>query len=241
MEDLSNKSFEELAVIVQETSDKDVLRRIATMLDITFSGNTGVERLKSNIIEALNLEPETDVDPNDPIVQAAANVRKADPGQNVQTKTRSVTELPRNEQAMLDPFDPKWKEVERRAIVRARAMRLHRVRITNMDPNDAALPGAIITVYNKYTGKVAKYIPFGDETENGYHVPEIILNELKSRTFTMRKEVKPRGQAGSFGVKTYKTVMMKKFAIEELPPLTDAELDYLANDQKARGAIDASE
>lgn len=240
MDDLSDKSFEELGIIAQQTSDKDVLRRIATMLDVSFSGNTGVERLKSNIIEALNLEPETEVDPEDPVVQAATGLKK-DPGKNVQAKTKSVLELPKNQQAMLDPFDPKWTEVERRAIVRSRAMRLHRVRITNMDPNDAALPGAIITVYNKYTGKVSKFIPFGDETENGYHVPEIILNELKNRTFTMRKEVKPRGQAGSFGVKTYKTVLMKKFAIEELPPLTDDELKYLANDQKARGAIDAGD
>jgi hypothetical protein len=237
MEDLSNKSMEELGHIVKQTEDKDLLRRIATMLDVSFSGNTGVDRLKSNIVEALNLEPENDTDENDPIVKAGKQL-KADPGQNVEVKPQSVMEMSKTLQAQLDPFDPKWSEVERRAIVRARAMRLHRVKISNLDPNDAAVPGAIITVFNKYTGKVSKYIPFGDETEHGYHVPEIILNELKNRTFVMRKETRERGQASAFGVKKYRNVIMKKFNIEELDALTESEIQYLANDQKARGAID---
>jgi hypothetical protein len=122
-----------------------------------------------------------------------------------------------------------------RQVVRAKALRLHRVKITNLDPSDSQLNGAIITAVNKFTGKVAKYIPFGDEeAPNGYHVPEILLNQLKNTKFPMRREIK----GGAFGVKRYKTTMINKFNIETLPPLTEKEIEELANHQRASHAID---
>lgn len=240
MDSIENKTPEELLEIVENTDDKEVLRYIANELEISFSGNTGVGTLKEKIIPVLQakteVEPETDED--DPIMQALA----AKPVAPEKPKEKmTVLELPRTAQAELDPNTPGLTEVEKRAIVRAKAMRLHRVRIHNLDPNDSALPGAIKTVYNKYTGKVAKYIPFGEENEVGYHVPEILLNALREEKYTMRKEVKQRGQVSSFGVKQYKTVLMPKFNVEILPPLTPAEIAGLAQDQKARGAIDQHE
>lgn len=236
MQDISQKSPEEIAALIKDTEDKDTLRSIADQLDVSYSGNTGVDRLRQNIMHVLDLEPETEFDENDPVMKAMLDQSKKETKQ--ETKPKSVLELSKSVQAQLNPNDKKYSEVERRAIVRAKALRLHRVKITNLDPNDSALMGQIITVYNKYTGKVSKYIPFGDENEMGYHVPEILLNELRGRTFVQRKEVRHRGQANAFGVKQYKTVQMKKFNIEVLDPLTPQELQSLGQDQKARGAID---
>lgn len=238
MDNLSNKTNDELKTMVDETDDKEVLRAIATHLNISFSGNTGVNTLKTNILsDLMEKEDEDDMDPNDPIVQALK--RKQETKNVTPTKAPSVLDLSKAALAKLDPTLEKWTEVERRAIVQAKALKLHRVRISNLDPNDSAVPGAIITVYNKYVGKVSKFIPFDGTSENGYHVPQIILDELKSRTFNMRKE-QPNRNGQSFGVKNYKTSIMKKFSIEYLPELTDHEIKTLADDQKARGAIDRS-
>jgi len=124
-------------------------------------------------------------------------------------------------------------------VIRTQALRMRRVRIANVDPADAAVPSTLVTCYTKYTGKVSKVIPHDSENyDHGYHVPQIILDELATRTYNMRKEIKKRGS--SFGVKEYKTVVAKKFHIEILPDLTQKELDALAVSQEGRGAIDRS-
>lgn len=242
--DLMNKSNAELAELTRSTEDKEVLRAVAEQVGVSFSGNTGVQKLKENILAEIVLDEndEEDEESVDPVLMAALASKQAEPKENSgvkEKKKKDILSLPRTALAKLDPRAKGLKEVEKRAIVRAKAMRLHRVRISNMDPNDSAVPGAIKTVYNKYTGKVSKYIPFGEENDTGYHVPEILLDALKMETYNLRKEIKQKGS--SFGVKQYKTVQMRKFAIEYLPDLTDQELLSLGQDQKARGALDATE
>lgn len=245
MNSLENKSPEELLALVDETEDKEVLRFIANEMEVSFSGNTGVGTLKEKLIPVLTAKIEEqadseDEDEDDPVLQALKakeeTVVKATAAEVAPKPKRGILDLPRTRLAEMNPRAEGLKEVERRAIVRAKALRLHRVRVSNLDPADSAVPGAIISVYNKYTGKVSKFIPFGEENEYGYHIPEILLNELKSRTYNLRKEVKKRGN--TFGVKEYRTVQMKKFSIEELPMLTKQELRDLGDDQKARGALD---
>lgn len=239
MDDISNKTPAELLELVESTEDKEVLRYIANEMEVSFSGNTGVGTLKEKLIPVLEAKanPEPEVDKEDPIMQALANKPVEAPKPEA---PKSILDLPRTAQAMLDPSTPGLSDVEKRAIVRAKAMRLHRVRVHNLDPNDSSVPGAIKTVYNKFTGKVSKYIPFGEENEHGYHIPEILMNSLREEKYTMRKEVKQRGQVSSFGVKQYKTVLMPKFNIEILPDLSPEEISGLAQDQKARGAIDTA-
>ncbi|AWY09416.1 hypothetical protein vBRpoPV13_59 [Ruegeria phage vB_RpoP-V13] len=244
MDSLENKTPEELLALVDETEDKEVLRFIANELEVSFSGNTGVGTLKEKLIPVLTAKIEeqadSEEDEDDPVVQALKAKQeeavKATAAEAAPKPKRGILDLPRTRLAEMNPRAEGLKEVERRAIVRAKALRLHRVRVSNLDPADSAVPGAIISVYNKYTGKVSKFIPFGEENEYGYHIPEILLNELKSRTYNLRKEVKKRGN--TFGVKEYRTVQMKKFSIEELPMLTKQELRDLGDDQKARGALD---
>ena len=243
MDHFANKTNEELLALVDETDDKEVLRSIATKLEINFSGNTGVGTLKEKIIPVLteliesqvDSDEDEDEDNEDPVL--AAITGKAKEPKPIQEKPKKgILEKSRAVLAEMNPRNPDLTEVERRAIVRAKALRLHRVRISNLDPADSAVPGAIITVYNKYTGKVSKFVPFGEENTHGYHLPEILVDELRSRTYNLRKEIKSNGS--SFGVKEYRTVQMRKFSIEELPMLTKQELRDLGNDQKARGALD---
>ena len=120
-----------------------------------------------------------------------------------------------------------------RQVVRAKALALVRIRIVNLDPADSQLTGSIQTVVGKYIGKVSKYIPYGDESEEGYHIQQCLLDRLREMKFVLRKEKK----GGQFGVKQYKTTLISKFSIEVLPPLSDSERSALASRQAASGAI----
>lgn len=244
LKDLDNK---QLAELTTKLDDKEALREIATYVGVTFSGNTGVNTLKEKILSEIileeeseeNDEPEDQTVPNDPVAKALAAQNKAleeekeaDVHVAQAKKVYSVAEMMEMDAAQVK--DSKL----RREVVRTQAMRLRRVQIHNLDPADSAVPGAIITVYSKYTGKVSKFIPFGEENENGWHIPQILYDELKTRTYNMRKEIKNRNN--SVGIKEYKTIKTPKFNIIDLPDLTAQELKNLANSQQGRGAIDRS-
>ena len=111
----------------------------------------------------------------------------------------------------------------------AREMALVRVRIQNLDPKKANLPGEILTVANEYLGTVRKFIPYGEATDDGYHVPVCLLNQLKERTFVQIKTVKNKNGRGT----VTQTADVREFAIEVLPPLTPDELAKLASAQAA--------
>lgn len=248
--DLKTLTNEELLSLVSKTTDKDALREIATFLDVSFSGNTGMETLTNKLVarlkeiiaeEAEDLDelPEEELDANDPVAAALlAQIASKDKEEDVhvaEVKVRYTIE------EMLEMDASKVKDdILRRQVIKAQALRLSRVRIRNLDPDDAMVPSTLVTCYSKYTGKVSKVIPHDDEFYvNGYQVPQIILDDLETRTFNMRKEIKSNGR--SFGVKQYKTIPTKKFSIEYLPQLTEAQLKALAASQEARGAIDHSE
>jgi hypothetical protein len=229
MVDLNNKSNDELIELTRNTEDKNLLRVLAEKVEVTFSGNTGVSKLKENILSKL----EEDEEEFDPVIMKALVEKQKDKS----PKKKDIMSLPKTALAKLNPREKGLTEAEIRAIVKAKALQLHRVRITNMDPADSALPAVLITVTNKYAGKVSKLIPFGEENNAGYHVPQIILKILESKTYNLRKEIKTKGS--SFGVKQYKAVQMKKYNIEYLPDLTKEELESLGKDQKARNALDS--
>lgn len=113
-------------------------------------------------------------------------------------------------------------------------MKVIRLRITNMDPKKASIPGEIITVANEYLGTVRKYIPFGEVTENGYHVPYCIYKELKARKFLNIRTIKNRNKPGETLVEQ---TWVSEYALEVLPQLTADELAQLATTQAASGSI----
>lgn len=109
-------------------------------------------------------------------------------------------------------------------------LKLVRVRITCMNPTKKDWEGEIITVSNSLVGTVKKYIPFG--AEDGWHVPQIMLNVLKEREFQHFYTAKDER-----GNKVPKGKNMKEFAIEVLPPLTKGELEELARKQAMAGGV----
>ena len=81
-----------------------------------------------------------------------------------------------------------------REYLKSEALKLVRVRISCMNPQLAKLGSVIITTGNEYIGTVRKVVFFGEKTENGYHIPQIILNVLQRRKFQQIVEV--RGHQG---------------------------------------------
>lgn len=122
------------------------------------------------------------------------------------------------------------KETEQqvRERVTAEAMALIRVRIANMNPAKADLEGEFITVANKFVGTVTKLIPFGKATNNGYHIPKILYDDLISRQFqqvTLKKNNR--------GLEEVQTNLVQEYNIQILPPMTAEELQELALKQQA--------
>lgn len=117
--------------------------------------------------------------------------------------------------------------------IRDEAMKLIRVKITCMNPSKKNMQGEIFSVGNKVIGTVKKFIPFSPSThENGYHIPKVLLDALRKRKFQTFREVKHDN-----GQKTSESVMVTEFAIETMEPLTEAELESLARDQRAKAGI----
>lgn len=112
-------------------------------------------------------------------------------------------------------------------------LKLVRVRITCMDPKKKELPGEIMTVANEYLGNIRKFIPFGDATDNGYHIPYCLYTMLKDRKFLSIRTIK--GSTG--GVPRVEHKWVPEFAIEVLEPLTRKEIADLANAQAAAGTF----
>lgn len=120
---------------------------------------------------------------------------------------------------------------KRRKAAKLEAEKLIRIRVTCMNPAKKEWKGEIITVSNKLVGTQRKMVPFVDH-EDGYHVPQFILNVLKNRRFQQFTTKKmPNGQETRIGK------LVKEFAIEILPPLTKTELSDLAKAQAAAGGV----
>jgi len=74
---------------------------------------------------------------------------------------------------------------------------------------------------------VRKHIPFGEATDNGYHIPMIIFNNLKSRRFQQVSTKTVNGQI----VMTRRTA--PEYSIDVMDPLTSEELSELGLKQAA--------
>lgn len=115
-------------------------------------------------------------------------------------------------------------EGQRRMRLKNDAARLIRIRLTCMNPNKKEWDGEVITTGNSVVGTFSKFVPF--TAEDGWHVPNIIYQQLKDRECQVFTTVRD-----SKGNATRKGRMIKEFAIELLPPLTPQELKELAQRQ----------
>ena len=120
-----------------------------------------------------------------------------------------------------------------RELMQRDEMKLVRLRITCLDPKKKELPGEIFTVANEFLGTVKKFIPFGEVTDNGYHVPYCLYQMLASRKFLNIRVIK-----SSAGKERVEHNWVKEFALEILPPLTEVEMNRLAAAQAAAGTFE---
>ena len=68
-----------------------------------------------------------------------------------------------------------------RAALKREQLVLVRIRVTAMNPQMKGLKGQYFAVANGLVGTVKKYIPF--DSPYGWHVPEILVNELESKQY----------------------------------------------------------
>jgi hypothetical protein len=214
------------------------LRKVAKDLEIPHSGNTGLDTLREKIMKVLEDRIVSNPNSRDEFSSSFGGLDDMF-GEDGLDEIEVAKPIPKKKGPSVSQMlkmDP--SEIEdvalRRNVIRAQALRMVRVRIQNVDPADSVLDGGIITILNKYTSKVSKYVPYGEESEGGYHIPWMLYEHLRDWKFPLRKEVK----GGQFGVKTYKTTMVNKFKIDILPMLTMDELKELANHQRAAQSID---
>lgn len=192
----------------QTPNELTLLKRRADQMNLSYHPNIGVDALKKKISDILE------------------GTKPAE------TQTAPTTE----ETAAAEPeLTAAQKRLALRNEVRAEALKLVRVRISNMNPDKNDLEGEIFTVANKYIGEVKKFIPYGESTDVGYHIPMCIYNQLKSKKFLQLRTVKSQ----TFGKPdSVKQRWVLEFNIEVLEPLTKQELADLARAQAARADID---
>ena len=195
----------------QTPDEMTMLKQRAKMMGIEFSNNIGIETLRQKI--TAKMAGETDSLPKTDTLDSATN-----------TDTPLLT----------DPESPvEKKETLRQKLVREN-MRLIRLRITNMDPKKKDLPGEIFTVANQYLGTVKKFIPYGEVTEDGYHVPYCLYKMMRTRKFLSIRTFKDRKNNNQIKVEQN---WVPEFALEILPSLTREEISRLGAAQSAAGGL----
>lgn len=196
----------------QPVDEMTLLKARAKLMGINFSNNIGKDALVAKINAKLNDEEE----PAETQNQASDASTQMNPPNPLIGQT--------------EPQPANARTPTLREYLMKEQMKLVRLRITNLDPKKKDLPGELITVSNEVLGTVQKFIPFGEVTDDGYHVPYCIYTVLKERMF-----LDIRSKRGPNGVPQISQKWVREFALEELPALTTEELRELAAAQAAAG------
>lgn len=199
-------------------SEIDLLKDRAKLMGIQFSNNIGVDTLKAKIEE-----------------KRAATEAAAKPAEQAQSAAQTTAQSENGSGAINALTGNETRPVKAKSLrqhLRDEKMKLVRVRITNLDPKKKDLPGEILTIANEYLGTIRKFVPFGEVTDNGYHIPQCLYDMMKERTFVSIKTRKD--QKGQTIVEHQNA---REFALEILPQLTPEELAQLSAAQAAAGGL----
>jgi hypothetical protein len=130
-----------------------------------------------------------------------------------------------NESMVAKTFTPMHRETpaELKAKRKQECLRLVRIRLACMNPVKANMKGDIFSVGNAEIGMIKKFVPFN--AEQGWHVPNLILQEIRNKQFVTHYETKVGGKS------VMKTRLIPEYSVEILDPLTPEELKDLANRQ----------
>lgn len=191
----------------QAVDELTLLKERAKVMGIPFSNNISRETLRKRVADKME-------------------------GKDEAPEVNALTGDPEIAQAMVaEPLNQKANAIALRKLMHATQMRQVRVRITNMDPKKKDLPGEIWTVANEYLGTVRKFVPYGEQTDDGFHIPYCLYRLLDSKRFLHIRDVKDR----TTGIVRQDKVWAKEFSLDVLPTLTRGELDRLAAAQAAAG------
>ena len=191
----------------QAVDELPLLKERAKVMGIPFSNNISLETLRKRVADKME-------------------------GKDEAPEVNALTGDPEIAQALATkPLNPKANAVALRKLMHAKQMRQVRVRVTNMDPKKKDLPGEIWTVANEYLGTVRKFVPYGEQTDDGFHIPYCLYRLLDSKRFLHIRDVKDR----TTGIVRQDKVWAKEFSLDVLPTLTQGELDRLAAAQAAAG------
>lgn len=209
----ANEQAAEDAGHVEHEDDLEVVNTAPTeQLDPTTFVNSQLSPEKTET--EVNSNPYTENAPNvdiTPLIPTAAATGAA---------TKAAKHVPAHVDIDLSHItDPN----QYRSALIKRERRLVRCRISNLNPKKADLEGEFFTVSNEFIGNVKMFVPYGEKTEDGWHIPYCIYKQLKAREFQNIR---------SYTDKVTKqirvdTSMRAEFAIEVLEPLTQEELDAL--------------
>ncbi|AKC04773.1 hypothetical protein YH30_31 [Pseudomonas phage YH30] len=198
-------------------SELEVLQEKATALGIQFRSNTGVEKLREKINAVLNDEAVGDEE-EDEATEATSSIPK--PSAEAGAAALKAAEAPR----------PKT-EGELRRDRRLAAHRLIRCRITCHNPNKNDWDAEYFSIGNDEIGTIRRLVPY----EVDWHVPEALLNFIKSKQYQHFYTVTEQTPMGPQKVRRSKSV--REFSVEILPQLSEDELESLRKQQAVNGSF----
>lgn len=142
-----------------------------------------------------------------------------------------------------EKIEPKENEYEgldglqikalKRKEARNKALKLRRIKISNLNPANKDVPGQIYRFRNSLVGSVGKFIPFSGKDAEAWHVPQCIYNMLKSKRYLNQRDVKDPVTGRTKKI----TELSPEFSIIDLPPLTKEDLKRMAVEQAAAGLV----
>jgi hypothetical protein len=205
----------EVTTEASNPSELDLLKQEATEAGIEFHPNIGMKKLIEKISKSA-----TDKAVAEAIAKTEAKAEmKAEIAAQVATQTNAATRQPAA--AAVPTKMTRYQQMQK---VVKEATRLVRIRVSCMNPNKTEWPGEIFTASNSVIPTQKKFVPFN--TEEPWHVPKIILNIMKERKCQVFRTVKR-----SDGKKVREGYLIPEFAIEEIAPITSAELQELKSQQ----------
>jgi hypothetical protein len=195
-------------MIIEEMTSKQISDELSTH-GVTMHFNSKREKLE----EALNAVKNGDV------IEAAPVIAKDSASSGV---LLDISDLE----------DFKFNGVELEGLREEEAQKLVRVIVRSNDPLKRESQGEIFTVGNRSINggrPIKKYIPYNNE--EGWHIPNMLLDHLKAAETQIFKKVTRNGQD------FMEPTNIKAFNIEILPQLSKDELSTLQVKQKATGSI----
>jgi hypothetical protein len=201
------------AVPINSMTDEEI-RQELTENGVTLHHKTGSKKLASTLADVRTKEYKED--PKDNGLQVTGNVKhRSLPGSTPESRAAKERHI---------------ANVNTMTAEKA-AMKLVRVVVTPNDPLMVNYPGLIFTVGMSGINNgrmIKKFVPFSNE--DGWHIPTIILRQVESAEMQKFKTVtRPNGE------KVLEPYLTKKFNVQILPDLTNAEIKRLADQQTTAG------